>query len=59
MADETARPASWHWPLGLAVALAAMIGTSLAVLGIAIANPDPPVAAHPLAAGAAPPRASD
>jgi hypothetical protein len=59
MADETAAPLSWRWPLGLAVALAAMIGASLAVLGIALANPDPPVAAHPLAAGGEPPRAAD
>jgi hypothetical protein len=58
MADEAPRERSL-WPFGLAVALAAMIATSLAVLGIAIAHPDPAVEAHPLAAEGAAPRAAD
>jgi hypothetical protein len=47
------------WPLGLALALAAMIAGSLGVLGLAIAHPDATVAAHPLATAGAPPRAAD
>ena len=56
MTDETT---SSRWPLVLALALAAMIATSLAVLGIAIAYPDAAVRAHPLAVGADAPRAAD
>ena len=47
------------WPLGLGIALAAMIATSLGVLAIAITHPDAQVEAHPLAAGGAPPRPAD
>jgi hypothetical protein len=65
MADErrpeapASRAGSWGWPLGLALALAAMIATSLTVLGIAITHPDAAVEAHPLAAGGASPRPAD
>jgi hypothetical protein len=59
VADEKATSLGSRWPLCLALALAAMIATSLAVLGIAIVHPDAPVAAHPLAAGDAAPRSAD
>lgn len=56
--DPAARRSLWPWALGLA--LAAMIASSLAVLGIAITHPDAHVTAHPLApADGAPPRAAD
>jgi hypothetical protein len=55
--DRTERRSLWPW--ALALALAAMIASSLGVLGIAIAHPDAPVLAHPLATGDAPPRAAD
>jgi len=47
------------WPLGLALALAAMIGASLTVLGLAIAHPDARVEAHPLATADEAPRPAD
>jgi hypothetical protein len=53
MADERETGRSW-WPLGLGLALAAMITVSLSVLGIALAHPDASVEAHPLAAGSVP-----
>jgi membrane protein implicated in regulation of membrane protease activity len=55
-ADEDA-PRSL-WPLGLALALAAMITGSLSLLWIATTHPDAAVTAHPLAADGAPPRAA-
>jgi hypothetical protein len=48
-----------RWPLGLALALAAMIAASLSVLGIALAHPDREVVSHPLAAAGVAPRAAD
>lgn len=57
MAEERAQRSSL-WPFGLALALAAMIASSLAVLGIAIAHPDPAVVAHPLVTGGTPSRAA-
>jgi hypothetical protein len=48
-----------RWPLGLALALAAMIAASLSVLGIALAHPDAEVVSHPLATGGVAPRAAD
>jgi len=57
MADERESRRSW-WPLGLGLALATMISISLGVLAIAITHPDVQVEAHPLAAGATPPRAA-
>jgi hypothetical protein len=59
MADEQLVAQPSRWPLALALALGAMIATSLAVLAIAIAHPDAAVEAHPLAAGRAAPRAAD
>lgn len=53
-ADQTTS----RWPWALAFALAAMIASSLTLLGIAIAHPDPAVAEHPLATGDVPPRAA-
>jgi hypothetical protein len=44
------------WPLGLGLALAAMITGSLSLLWIATAHPDAAVTAHPLATTGAPPR---
>ena len=44
------------WPLGLALALAAMITGSLSLLWIATTHPDAAVTLHPLATAGAPPR---
>jgi hypothetical protein len=55
MAVEPARERS-RWPLGLALALAAMIGVSLTLLGIASTHRDADVVVHPLAGTGAPPR---
>ena len=52
-------PGRSRWPLGLALALAAMIAASLSVLGIALAHPDGEVVSHPLATGGVAPRAAD
>ena len=55
MAAEPAPPRTL-WPLGLALALAAMIGVSLTLLAVATVYRDADVVAHPLAAAGAAPR---
>jgi hypothetical protein len=55
--EGDARPSLWPW--ALALALAAMIASSLGVLALAIAHPDARVEAHPLAEGGAPPRGAE
>lgn len=56
---EAESPPRSPWPWALAIALALMIAASLGVLGIAIANPDARVEAHPLAVDGAAPRPAD
>lgn len=56
MADRESDARFEPWPWALALALAAMIGGSLAFLAIATAHPDPVVKRHPVAAA---PRAAE